>query len=317
MAKNEKNENEQSAGQLLKEALIQKTGKITKIIEPPEKTPLRANPRISLERKTKYGIAGKSGKVPTSAGIVLNVSLGGALLYSSQAVKADTLIQVELGEPIFPVPRIIPAIVKHTVPAKEEMLLSLANRGLIDSKQKGYLIGVEFAYLKDELRATLLKFIKAEIKKEEERRAAEGKSKSTARDRELLAKPPVVPIWAYALGMLTAAVIIVYGILLGEDELTTAIHGMLALAVFWLMGRMSAWIWNHLEIWRPTEATIVATTDGATEDIDDVLADADSQLKMPDDNDSEQNQAEEQPPVQNEDDAFRPSLHVVQQQSVA
>lgn len=311
-----KTDPEQSTGQMVKNALIQKAGGPTKIIEPPDKTPLRANPRISLEKKMSYSVAGKTGKVPTSAGIVLNVSTGGALLFSSQAVKAETLIQVELGAPIFPVPRILPAIVKHSVPAQEDMLRSLVIRGLIGPKQKGFLIGVEFAYLKDDLRNSLVKFIKAELKKEEERRQSNGKIGSTARDRELLAKPPIVPIWAYMLGMLTAATSIIYGVVRGEDELTTAIHGMLALAGFWILGRISAWTWNQLEIWRPTEATIVATTDGATADIDDVLADADSQLTMPDDDDSDLHQAEQKPPGQEHDD-YRSSLPVAQQLSVA
>jgi hypothetical protein len=244
-------------------------------------TPTRKAPRISVQSSARISTGRK---LPVNPCIVLNVSAGGALLYSDAPIDEGTIIQVELGEPIFPIPRLVSANVKHLDKAPDDFLTSLIEKGKIPAKSKGYLLGVEFVKLSEEQRRTLTKFIQMHVREEQRRRAAakgvEELQLRTARDRVFRLEKPRVPTWMYAIGLLVGAFEIVTGIFNGMDDGTIAWHAGVPMAICWVVGRVTVEVAGRLEP-IPEEATIIAATDGEFDDIDELLADADSALDKP------------------------------------
>lgn len=249
----------------------------------PKPTPTRKTPRITVETKTRIGA-----KAPVVQSTVLNVSAGGALIYTDTKQVEGTDIKIELGPPIFPVARLVQGCIRHVDDAPEEMVTSLFERGKIAKKKRGYLLGVEFIAVEKEDRLTLARFVKLRAREERERRLAGRAGEQqmhSARDRTVQVGPVTIPSWAYLLGLLTGAYALISGILGGASDVDVAIHVGAALATFWFVGRIAANVWHQLEGWRANENLIVATTDGTEESLDEVLADADSALDLPDDED--------------------------------
>lgn len=244
-------------------------------------TPTRKAPRISVQSSARISTGRK---VPVNPCIVLNVSAGGALLFSEAPIAEEMVIQVELGEPIFPIPRLVGACVKHLDKAPDDFLASLIERGKLPAKSKGYLLGVEFVRLSEEQRRTLTKFIQTHVREEQRRRvAAKGDDAfqlRTARDRVFRMEKARVPTWMYTLGLLVGAFEIVTGIVTGMNDGAIAWHAATPMAICWVVGRATIAIVAWLEP-VPEEATIVAATDGEFDDINEVLADADTELDKP------------------------------------
>ncbi len=257
-------------------------GKKAIIIEPPSPTATRYAPRVKLAGKANFSVKTKS---PMAAGVILNISISGALLFSARPVKEGSVIKVELGEPVFPVKKVLPSVVRHIRPAAEDLLTSLSDLKLVKSKQKGYLVGVEFIALKPEESDTLAKFIKKELKEEKKRREEDGTQNHTARDRHVVSKPPLVPSWSYGLGFLTGAYIFVDGLLNGADGVDIAIHVAITLTLFWAIGRVTSWSWNQMESWRSPEAIIVAASAADDKSLEEILDDADSHIAITEDED--------------------------------
>ncbi|MBA3826520.1 MAG: PilZ domain-containing protein, partial [Ktedonobacterales bacterium] len=164
-------------------------------------TPTRHNPRVQMQANTQLKLGAKA---PIYQSTVLNVSLGGALIFSNSQLKEDDLLQIELGAPIFPISRLVRARVAHIVDAPEDVLTILRDKGKADKKKKGYLIGVEFTYIEPDDRQTLERFIKQKFQDEKKRRIIEGdgeEAKHTARERVVYLKPAPVPAWAWGVGL--------------------------------------------------------------------------------------------------------------------
>ncbi len=272
-------------------------GKKAVIIEPPSPTATRYAPRVKLASRTNFSLKTKS---PMAAGVILNISISGALLFSAKPVKEGSVIKVELGEPVFPVQKILPSVVRHIRPAAEDLLASLSQLKLIKMKQKGYLVGVEFIALRPEESDTLAKFIKKELKEEKKRREEDGNQNHTARDRHVISKSPLVPSWAYGLGFLTGVYIFADGLLNGSDGVDIAIHVTITLALFWTIGRVTSWSWNQMESWRSPEAIIVAASATNDKSLEEILDDADSHIAITEDEDEKAQKEGET----HEDDAF-------------
>lgn len=243
----------------------------------PAPTPTRAAPRIAVQSTTRIGGLNKQ---PIAQCTLINISLGGVLLFTHDQQKADALIQIELGPPIFPVPRLVRGRVAHVADAPEELLTVLRAKDKADKKKKGYLIGVEFTIMEKEAQQTLARFIRQKLREEQQRRAGDARLRS-ARDRVVRLNKVRAPRWAYLLGLLVGAYELVTSILNGANDLIVAARVGVALATFWFVGRIAAAVWYQLEGWRVPEATIVARTDGAAHTVDEVLADADSKLDLP------------------------------------
>jgi hypothetical protein len=257
------------------------TKTITSSVPSPQGTPTRAAPRIAVQSDTR--ISGPN-KQPISQCMLINVSQGGALLFTHEQQKDDALIQIELGPPIFPIPRLVRGRVAHIADAPEELLAVLRDKGKADKKKKGYLVGIEFTVMEKEARQTLARFINQRLREEQQRRAADrpdAPRPRSARDRVVRLDKARVPRWAYLLGLLTGAYELVAGLMNGDNDLVIAVRVGVALATFWFVGRIAAAVWNQLESWRVPEATIVARADGAAHTLDEVLADADSELDLP------------------------------------
>lgn len=249
----------------------------------PKPTPTRKAPRITVETKTRIGA-----KAPIVQSTVLNVSAGGALIFTDTKQIEGTDIKIELGPPIFPVARLVQGCIRHVDDAPDELVTSLYERGKIAKKKRGYLLGVEFIAVEKEDHLTLARFVKLRAREERERRLSgrEGDQQMhTARERTVQLPPAAIPAWAYLMGLLTGAYELISGIFNGASDLDVAMHVGAALATFWFVGRVAATVWNQLEGWRATDNLIVATTDGTEESLDEVLADADSALDLPDDDD--------------------------------
>lgn len=247
----------------------------------PAPTPTRAAPRIAVQSATRIGGLDKQ---PIAQCTLINVSQGGVLLFTHDHQKDDALIQIELGPPIFPVPRLVRGRVAHVADAPEELLAVLRDKDKADKKKKGYLVGVEFTFMEKEAQQTLARFIRQKLREEQQRRA-EGRPSDarprSARDRVVRLDKVRVPRWAYLLGLLVGAYELVAGILNGDNDLIVAARVGVALATFWFVGRIAAAVWHQLEGWRVPETTIVARTDGAAHTVDEILADADSELDLP------------------------------------
>jgi hypothetical protein len=264
---------------------------------PPAPTPTRKAARIALQSDSRIGT---DGKAPIFQSTILNVSMGGMLLFTHTAQKQDAVIQIELGAPVFPISRLVRARVAHVADAPEELLAVLHDKGKAEKKRKGFLIGVEFTHIDKDDRQTLTRFIRKKVREEQKRRANErGESDDArprnARDRVVQLQRARVPRLAWLLGFLIGTFELITGIWQGADNFDIALHVGLALATFWFVGRIAAAVWNQLEIWRMPDATIVARTDGTASDLDEVLADADSELDLaPEDDEVEEPEATEQ-----------------------
>jgi len=255
------------------------------MMPPPEAplipTPTRDNARVQVQATTRLSTGGRE---PIYQSTVLNVSMGGALIFSNSKLKDDALVQIELGAPIFPISRLVRARVAHVVDAPDEVLAILREKGKADKKKKGYLIGVEFTYMESDDRQTMQRFIKQQLHDEKQRRIEEGggaEAKHTARERVVQLRPASIPDWAWAIGLCVGLYEFFSGWFGGVGSWSIALHVGAALALFWFVGRIAAAIWNQLEAWRTPDATIIAHTDGTATDLDEVLADADSELDLP------------------------------------
>jgi hypothetical protein len=247
----------------------------------PAATPTRKAPRIAVQSASR--IVG-DGKAAINRSMILNVSLGGALLFTHGTQKEGESIHIELGQPIFPIPRQVRGRVAHVADAPEEILTLLRDKGYADKKKKGYLLGIEFTHVEREDRQTLEHFIRQKVREEQQRRAEErgdGERPRSARDRLMRTEGLRTPRWAYLLGALAGMFVLATGIAQGDDELTVALHVGIALAAFWVLGRIAATIWDQLDASAPPDATIIAHTDKPITDVDEALADADSMLDLP------------------------------------
>ncbi len=245
----------------------------------PPATPTRTTPRITVQSTGKLG---KDKREPYLNCVVLNVSTGGTLLFSPVKQIKDERVQIELGQPIFPVSRLMHGRIAHCAGAPPELLAVLGSKALIPSKVKhGYLVGIEYTHIEREDRQTLDRFIRQRLQEERKHRAdlpENLKKMHTARDRIVYLEKAKVPIWAYVLGFLIGTYELVTGILQGDSDLTIVLHVGVTLGVFWLIGRVAASVWNELDTWRVPAQTIVAHSDGTAETLDEILADADSEL---------------------------------------
>jgi len=249
--------------------------------KPTAPTPTRKTPRISVQSKGRISLGRK---LPINPCMVLNVSAGGALLFAEKPVEEGTVMQVELGAPIFPVPRLISVTVKHLERASNAVLAALVEKGRIAEKTKGYLLGVEFVRLDEEQRGTLTKFIQSHIRDEQRRRAARGTDGQvhTALDRTIHVERPAVPGWVYSIGLVIGAFEIITGIMQGQSDVDIAWHAGVPMAVIWAVARISVELLGRLAPETPPDAEIVAETDDSATGIDDILSDADSLLdKLP------------------------------------
>ncbi len=225
------------------------------------------------------------GKEPVYQSTVLNVSMGGALIFSNSKLKEDAALQVELGTPIFPISRLVRARVTHVADAPDDVLEILREKGKADKKKKGYLIGIEFTYIEPDDRQTMERFIKGQLHDEKKRRMDQGigdEAKHTARERVVRLKRAPVPNWAWGLGFGVGLYEFVSGWFSGVGSWAITLHVGAALVLFWFVGRIAAALWNQLEAWRTPDATIIAHVDGTETNLDEVLADADSELEVPD-----------------------------------
>jgi hypothetical protein len=257
------------------------------MMPPPEApltpTPTRESARVQVQTTTRLRTGGKE---PIYQSTVLNVSMGGALIFSNSKLKDDALLQIELSAPIFPISRLVRARVAHVAEAPDEVLAILREKGKADKKKKGYLIGVEFTFMEPDDRQTMQRFIKQKMHDEKKRRIEEGggdEAKHTARERVVQLSPASIPEWAWAIGLCVGLYEFFSGWFGGVGSWSIALHVGVALVLFWFVGRIAAAIWNQLEAWRTPDATIVAQIDGTEIDLDEVLADADSQLDLSDD----------------------------------
>lgn len=247
----------------------------------PAPTPTRANARIAVQTKARISAGAKT---PVYESIVLNVSMGGALIFTEAKHEQGTTIQVELGLPIMPVPRLVRGRIAHIDPAPDDVLAMLVAKGRLTEGRKGSLLGIEFISLEKDVRLTLSRFIEARMREEQERRTAGnsgGSRRRTARDRVLFEDRRHVPSWAYTLGLLTGSFILINGIISNQDSNDILKYVGLAMGGFWVTGRVAIGVWSQLEAERPPEAMIIAKTDGMTNDVEEVLADADSALDLP------------------------------------
>lgn len=249
----------------------------------PAATPTRKAARIAVQSASR--IVG-DGKNTINRSMILNVSLGGALLFTHGAQKAGEVIQIELGPPIFPIPRQVRARVAHVADAPDEIVTLLRDKGYADKRKKGYLLGIEFTHVEREDRLTLERFVRQKLREEQQRRAEErgdGERPRSVRDRIMRTEGPRTPRWTYLLGALVGMFVLATGISQGDDSLAVALHVGIALAAFWVLGRIAATIWDQLDASAPPDATIIAHTDKSIVDVDEALADADSMLDLPPD----------------------------------
>jgi hypothetical protein len=247
----------------------------------PAATPTRGNARVQVQATTQINTGNKA---PIYGSTVLNLSMGGALIFSHARLQENALLGVELGPPVFPISRLVRARVAHIKEAPEEVMTILRQKGKADKKKRGYLIGVEFTYVEPDDRQTMERFIKQQLREEKQRRIDEGggeETKHTARERVVQLNPAAVPNWAWALGFFVGLYEFVSGWLAGAGSWGIALHVGAALLLFWFVGRIAAAVWNQLEAWRTPDATIVAHIDGTETNLDEVLADADSELEVP------------------------------------
>jgi hypothetical protein len=262
----------------------------------PAPTPTRGNARVQVQATTQINAGAK---VPVYGSTVLNLSMGGALIFSHARLKEDALLGVELGPPIFPISRLVRARVAHIKEAPDEVLTILRQKGKAHKKKKGYLIGVEFTHMETDDRQTMERFIKNHLRDEKRRRIEEGggeEAKHTARERVVQLNPATVPHWAWGLGLFVGLYEFISGWMDGVGSWGIALHVGAALLLFWFVGRIAAAVWNQLEAWRMPDATIVAHIDGTETDLDEVLADADSELEVPDEVGASKPQPKNDPP---------------------
>ena len=245
----------------------------------PKPTPTRQTPRINMQSTARIS-SGRN--LPVTPCLVLNVSKGGALIFSGANIEPETIIQVELGPPIFPIARLVSATVKHVDPAPDHLLLSLRTSGKIPAKSGGYLLGVKFNEMTNEQQQTLLTFIQKHVREEQQRRAAtkgeDGQAVRTALNRKMRLEKPRLPAWVYAAALLVGAFEIVAGIFTGSNESDIAWHAAVPMALIWVVGRITMAVYLQLDDGPPAETEIVATLSGMETNIDEVLADADSEL---------------------------------------
>src|SRR5579875_2523089 len=133
-------------------------------------TPTRKAPRIAVQSDSRIG---KDGKAPIYQSTVLNISMGGVLLFTHAPQKQDAVVQIELGAPVFPISRLVRGRVAHIADAPEELLAVLHEKGKAERKKKGYLVGIEFTHIEKDDRQTLSRFIRQRLREEQKRRAAE------------------------------------------------------------------------------------------------------------------------------------------------
>jgi PilZ domain len=283
----------------------------------PDATPTRRSARISVNSDFRM----RSHKGSVTRGIVLNVSDGGALLFCLNQLEDDEAVQVELAEPIFPVSRLVNARVRHVEPASKEIVAMLHQKERLSSKENsGYLIGVEFTRIDVEDLRTLRKFVRSHVKDEYKRRSSTvvdprhmsdaqgnislrltkpGRSGESAYDslartafnRSVRVKKLRTPAIAFSIGLLGSAFIFYFGFFNGWDSGFMALRMLAFLCLAWLIGYLLTMLWAWLDDWRDEDATIFATTDGATDNIDEILADADTLLGVPDDGNETKDQS--------------------------
>ena len=244
-----------------------------------EATATRRAARIELESDS--GIRSNE-NAPFYPSVVLNVSEGGALIFTHTKQREGANIQIELGEPIFPISRLVRGHISHVGDAPEELLLLLRDKEKADKEKGGYLLGVEFTYIDNADQKTLKRFIRQRTRDEMQRRAKDPTSKKnrTARHRMIRLKKAQVPAWAFLLGFFTGAYELTTGLLHGDDETSVIVHTGAALLTFWVVGRIAVAVWYQLDAWRATEATIITHVDGPVSDVDQALADADTHLTV-------------------------------------
>lgn len=240
--------------------------------------PTRRSPRITVEADTRIGAADK---MPLFPSVVLNVSEGGALIFTHHQQREGAHIQMELGEPIFPTSRVVHGRIAHVADAPDELLMVLRAKEQAEMDKGGYLLGIEFVALTDEVQMTLQRFIAQRTWEERQRRTGEDGTvqQPTARDRKFRPKRVRVPTWAYMLGLFMGAYILVTGLLQGASETDIALHTGVALAASWGMGRLAVILWPMLEGWRTPDATFTIRADKLGNGV--TLADADTELTPP------------------------------------
>lgn len=244
-----------------------------------EATATRRAARIELQSESSISAGGNAPFYPS---VVLNVSEGGALIFTHTKQREGANIQIELGEPVFPVSRLVRGHISHVGDAPEELLLLLRDKEKADKEQGGYLLGVEFTYIDKADQKTLKSFIRQRTREEMQRRAntpGGGKGR-TARHRMVRLKKTQVPAWAFLLGFFTGAYELTTGLLHGDDDTTVIVHAGAALLTFWVVGRIAVTVWYQLDAWRATEATIITHVTDPSGDVDHALADADTQLTV-------------------------------------
>jgi hypothetical protein len=244
-----------------------------------EETPKRQSPRVAVQSDSRIGVGDKK---PISISVVLNISDGGVLMFTHSKHQEGASIQIELSEPIFPVARLVRGRIAHIAAVPEDLLAALRDKGKADKKQEGYLLGIEFISMDDDTRKTLDRFIHQRLQQEKKRRTEEnGEDKQhTARERKMRLKKAQVPAWAFMLGFLVGSYEVVSGILNNLDDTTIIWHAGLALLTFYAVGRIAVAVWTQLDAGRDTEATIIARLDHPVSDVEEALADADTEIDL-------------------------------------
>ncbi len=225
---------------------------------------MRQSPRVTTRGEARIvPTTPPRGKVPIQRSQVLNISLGGALILSTGMQQMGNVIEVELGAPIFPNAILVSARVAHVADAPPQLAAQLA---VGKQKIKAYLLGVEFLRFPDDQQAILKSYLKGRV--ELERRQRDG-TKPTVRDRSTT-PPGQVPSWAYALGLLLGVYIAIQGLIQGQSDTTIALNVVLSLVGSWMIGRITAFLWLSMEVWRAPAARLI-DKDTPMEDADTTL----------------------------------------------
>lgn len=275
---------------------------------PRKPTPLRKAPRIDVQSAARFGVGEKA---PVSPSIVLNVSTGGALLFSPLSVPENITMQIELGSPIFAEPRLVVAKVTHCAAAQPELLKLLTEQGKLPAKSKGFLLGVEFVNQPADQLMQITAFIQTQIHKEQKRRAgamANARRIHTARDRALHSEHLIIPRWIYALGVMIGAGVITTGILHGDDEARIALHAGVPMLILWVTTRISLGAYTRIVPLFISQFEIIAQSDGTTSNLTAILADDDSRLDLPSTQPDEPEEEEEKKTATPNDSKMPPEL---------
>lgn len=247
---------------------------------PQSKVPTRRSPRIGTEGYTRYG---REKQNPVQSGLILNVSERGVQLFVDAELPLNTILQIEVGDPIFSPPQLVKGKVRHIQPAPKAVEEMMRQQGKLRTRAKGYLLGVELVQLDAEQQRILKNFVKEHTLEEQKRRgeSSESSQMRSAYDRVYQQHKTQVPRWIYAAALLSGAYMIAMGIMQGRDNLTVAIQTSAVLIGCWVVGQIGSNVWAWLEVNTGNNAVIVATMDGDTTAGDDTIADADSQLDLP------------------------------------